>query len=304
VITWEHLLQVYLEHLRGLRRSQSTLKNLHKAAGLLCRYCGRLGVNHPQQFTLCHFEGWVAELRARPYAPSTLYSLQRQMRTWLAWSTLQGHLLTNPIALCTPCKHPKILGGGAPSESQVLAMLNAPCRDSRLGQRDRAFLEFLYGTGLRRAECSQVLLTDLDLSARTLWVLKGKGDRSRQIPLGLHLAQILGHYIEQVRPLFHPQCDALWLNSQGQPLSPHHLDVIVRGYRKQCQLDKFSCHSFRHAYATHLLTRGAPLVALQRLLGHQTLTMTARYTHLIPLDLHESLLRHHPRGRRSRSPKS
>ena len=297
---WEDLLEWYLRHLRGLRRSESTIKNMNNAGKSLKTYCLEQGVLWPEQMTSKHFDGWILELRRRGGAATTIYSYQRQMRTWLAWATLNEHLLTHPLKFSPPCRHPKVLGGGAPDEKQVLTMLNAPDLDSPVGQRDRALLEFLYGTGLRVGECCQVLLDHLDLAQLRLWVKLGKGGRSRQLPVGPHLGQVLTHYVETVRLQLKPRCESLWLNKLGSALSVAALEALVRGYRKQCQLEKFSCHSFRHAYATHMLQRGAHLVALQRLLGHQTLTMTARYTHLVPLDLEETLLKSHPRGRRKK----
>jgi|GEM_PF-3990851 len=305
-MTFEALMEAYDLHLKGLRRTASTRRNAFASTRDFARHCQSQGVLTPDRMEMAHFTSWVGTLKGR-YAPMTLYSRQRMVRTWLRWAALRGHLLMDPLKRYTPPKHPQILGRGAPSEADVRAMLEAPTTDDPMGPRDRAIFEFLYGTGVRSAECVNVELEHLNLEACSLRIVNGKGGYHREIPFGDHLCGVLSHYLAEVRPKLRPKTTRLWVKYGGGPATGAVVMYTLKKWRKLCNLANFSAHSFRHAYATHMLRRGAPLVALQRLLGHHTLCMTSRYTHLVPADLQDELLRTHPRGkrkRRGRAPKA
>lgn len=297
-MTFEELFELYALHLQGLRRSVSTIRNVRNSARDLAQHCRQQGALTPDRLQLQHFTSWTAGMKAR-LKPMVIYSRQRQMRTWFAWAALRGHLLTDPLKRFIPPKHPEILSGGSPSEAEVRTMLDAPTPTQR-EKRDTALFEFLYGTGLRCAECVAVQLDDLNLEGCVVRVVHGKGGKQREVPFGDYLQGVLRRYLEEVRPSLNPRENALWLNNNGTALRTWTVESMLRKRRALCTVKRFSAHCFRHAYATHMLHRGAPLVALQRLLGHQTLQMTARYTHLVPADVQEQILKHHPRGQRKR----
>lgn len=298
-MTFEALFELYALHLQGLRRSGSTIKNSRVTGRDLAHYCRENGVLTPDRLQLQHFVAWTVAMKARGLKPMVIYARQRMMRTWVAWAALRGHLLTDSLKRFIPPKHPEILSGGSPSEAEVRQMLDAPVQNRR-EERDTALCEFLYGTGLRRAECVAVLVEDVNLEGCVVRVLHGKGGKQREVPFGDHLQSVLRRYLEEVRPGLKPTSNALWLANKGEGIRVSTVESIVRRRRLLCGIQRFSAHCFRHAYATHMLHRGAPLVALQRLLGHQTLQMTARYTHLVPADVQEQVLKHHPRGQRKR----
>lgn len=298
-MTFEALLELYALHLQGLRRSGATIKNAKVTGRDLAHYCREHGVLTPDRLQLQHFVGWTTAMKARNLKPMVIYSRQRQVRTWFAWAALRGHLLTDPLKRFVPPKHPQILGGGSPSEAEVRAVLDAPVL-TLFQKRDTALFEFFYGTGLRCAECVAVELDDLNLEGCFVRVLHGKGGKTREVPFGDHLQSVLRHYLTEVRPSLKPRCNALWVNNLGNELRNWSVDKLLQKRRAACGVKDFTAHCFRHAYATHMLHRGAPLVALQRLLGHQTLTMTSRYTHLVPSDVQDQVLQHHPRGQRKR----
>ena len=298
-MTFEALLELYALHLQGLRRSGATIKNAKVTARDLARYCQDQGVLTPDRLQLQHFVGWTTAMKARNLKAMVIYSRQRQVRTWFAWAALRGHLLTDPLKRFIPPKHPEILAGGSPSEAEVRAMLDAPVQNRR-DERDTALFEFFYGTGLRCAECVAVELDDLNLEGCFVRVLHGKGGKTREVPFGDYLQGVLRHYLAEVRPSLKPRCNALWTNNAGTGLRNGSVEKLLQKRRAACGIKGFTAHCFRHAYATHMLHRGAPLVALQRLLGHQSLQMTARYTHLVPADVQEQILKHHPRGQRKR----
>lgn len=300
MLDFHQLLKLYEEHLRGLRRSPSHIKNVRASAADLTRFCQqKAGITDPRQLEGKHLTDYILDIRQRSLGSTTIYTRQRTLRTWLAWATLRGHLLLDPFRNFY-FKHPPHLQRGVPTVEQMQALLAAPATDF-IGRRDHALLELLYGTGLRNGEVQWVDLEHLCLEKLELVVARGKGGKTRIVPIGPHLAEVLRDYLENVRPNFpNPDPKALFINRLGGRLSQAVVAVWVRRYTSQLGLHNCYPHAIRHAFATHLLQRGAPLVAVQRLLGHATLVMTQRYTNLLQMDLAAEIQRTHPRAKRSR----
>jgi len=165
---------------------------------------------------------------------------------------------------------------------QVFAILSKPDITTDLGLRDRAFLEFLYGTGARISEALNCRKSDL-MPEMTLVRLFGKGRKERVVPMGKVAWQALKEYLELGRPNIANQKsgDFIFLGNRGNPLKRMAGWRIVKKYCLLANIDKdISPHSFRHSFATHLLMGGADLVAVQELLGHADISTTEIYTHL------------------------
>jgi site-specific recombinase XerD len=307
MMTFEELRDAFRDHLRGLRRVQATLTNHAKAATDFARHCR--DVHHcksPQEVRENYLGTYVTELEQRHFSPLTIYSRHRQIRTWFAWAHLRGHILVDPLK-DVHYPHPPLMPRGAPTEAQVEQFLAAPGR-FMWGRRDRCLLEFLYCTGLRVGECVGLNLTDVNLQECTLRVYNGKTKKERIVPFGDRVQQLVTEYLHEIRPLFklkpgHEQ--ALWVGKRGRRCNTLHIQGAMRNYSDQVGV-AISPHTLRHAYATHLLQRGASLVAVQALLGHVNLGTTQRYTHLLQIDLRRELRATHPRGlrkkRRSKEP--
>jgi integrase/recombinase XerC len=161
-------------------------------------------------------------------------------------------------------------------------------------ERDMAILELLYGCGIRVSELVGIDLEDVDLGVATGWLrVLGKGNKERQVPIGGRAVQALERYL-QVRPSGEP---ALFLNSRGARLGDREVRRLVKHYALLTTGDStLHPHSFRHAYATHLLADGADLRAIQELLGHARLTTTQKYTHVTLKDLQAVYDRAHPKA--------
>ena len=160
--------------------------------------------------------------------------------------------------------------------------------------RDLAFLELLYGCGIRVSELVGINLEDIDL--RTGWLrVRGKGDKEREVPVGERALLAITRYLA-VRSGA-PAVRALFLNSRGGRLSDRQVRRLVKLYAVVVTGDSsVHPHSFRHAYATHLLSDGADLRAIQELLGHARLTTTQKYTQVSLKDLQAVYDRAHPKA--------
>jgi integrase/recombinase XerD len=166
-----------------------------------------------------------------------------------------------------------------------------------LGLRDRAILETLYSTGMRRLELVNLTLWDLDLERATVAIRQGKGKKDRIIPLGDRTALWVQKYLEESRPQLasEPYDKTVFLSNAGEPLSLDYLTEMVRGYVDAADVGKRgACHLFRHTMATLMLEGGADIRFIQAMLGHADLKTTQIYTHVAIRQLQEIHRATHP----------
>ena len=160
-------------------------------------------------------------------------------------------------------------------------VLDMPDVETQLGLRDRAILETLYSTGMRRMELLGLRIHDLDEERGTLFIQQGKGKKDRIAPIGERALQWIERYVVEVRPhwLFEAGQQTLFLTREGMPISPSRLTQIVGSYVAASDISKEgSCHLFRHTAATLMLENGADIRYIQALLGHARLETTEVYT--------------------------
>ena len=184
------------------------------------------------------------------------------------------------------------------SEDEVDALLSAPNTDEPLGHRDRAMLELLYATGLRVSELINLRQSQINFNQGVLRIV-GKGDRERLIPLGDESQRWLKDFIDGPRMeiLLERQTDYLFPTRRGDRMTRQAFWHIIKRYAEKAGIrKKLSPHSLRHAFATHLLNRGADLRVVQLLLGHSDLSTTQIYTHVARERLKDLHGEHHPRG--------
>jgi integrase/recombinase XerD len=184
------------------------------------------------------------------------------------------------------------------TEDEVDSLLQAPNTDEPLGHRDRAMLELLYATGLRVTELINLKHSQVNFNQGVLRII-GKGDRERLIPLGDESQRWLKDFIDGPRMeiLLERQTDYLFPTRRGDRMTRQAFWHIIKRYAQKAGIDKkLSPHSLRHAFATHLLNRGADLRVVQLLLGHSDLSTTQIYTHVAKERLKDLHGQHHPRG--------
>ena len=184
------------------------------------------------------------------------------------------------------------------TEDEVDALLNAPNTDEPLGHRDRAMLELLYATGLRVSELINITQSQINFNQGVLRIV-GKGDRERLIPLGEEAQRWMRDFIDGPRMeiLLERQTDYMFPTRRGDRMTRQAFWHIIKRYAQKANIrSKMSPHSLRHAFATHLLNRGADLRVVQLLLGHSDLSTTQIYTHVARERLKDLHREHHPRG--------
>jgi integrase/recombinase XerD len=168
-----------------------------------------------------------------------------------------------------------------------------------VGLRDRAILETFYGSALRATELSQLGLADVDTEERIARVILGKGRKDRNVPLTRAAAHAIEVYLAVARPrlLAARRVPNIFLSDWGKPINRSTLSEIVQRYARKAGIKKrVTCHTLRHSCATHLLQGRADIRHIQKLLGHESLNTTQRYTHVEIHDLQKVVARAHPRG--------
>jgi integrase/recombinase XerD len=184
--------------------------------------------------------------------------------------------------------------------NEVEQVLAQPDLDTLVGIRDRAILETLYSTGVRRSELCRLDLYSIDATRGTLMVQQGKGRRDRVIPIGARALRWVQRYTREVRARWvtEPDCGALFLGHRGEPVDASYLTHLVHGYVERAELGKRgSCHLLRHSMATLMLENGADVRFVQAMLGHVKLETTALYTQVSIKKLQEVHGRTHPGSR-------
>ena len=179
------------------------------------------------------------------------------------------------------------------SEDEVESLLGSPKSSIKIERRDKAMIEILYATGMRISELVNLKLTDIDFNRSVLKVF-GKGSKERLVPYGEKAAEALRIYLEDRKKL---DSKDVFLSNRGTRITRGAFWQRIKIYINRENLkSSISPHTLRHAFATHLLNRGADLRSVQILLGHSDLSTTQIYTHIAKKRLGEILKKHHPRG--------
>ena len=181
---------------------------------------------------------------------------------------------------------------------EVERLLDTPSNSTTFGKRDKAMLELLYSCGLRVSELINLSYHNIHIQDEYIRI-HGKGNKERMLPMGEIAIDYLTAYEKEARPLLlkNGQCDSYFLSNRGKAMSRQNFFYIIKSYAMQAGIEKpLSPHSLRHAFATHLVQKGADLRSVQLMLGHSDISSTQLYTHIQNAQLKAQHAKHHPRG--------
>jgi len=250
---------------------------------------------HPHAVDTKIIRGYLADLRAHGYAPSSIARKLASLRSFFRYLLREDLVTANPVTAVRGPKQDRRLPLFL-SDQEIVSLLSAPPSDTVLGLRDRALLETLYSTGIRVSELVGLELADLDIDDGMV-VVRGKGRRERLSPLGSCALQAIRKYLAVSRPGGKRRANAVFLNKNGQRLSTRSIRRILDKYLRLLGLDsRCSPHTLRHSFATHLLDRGADIRSVQELLGHRSLSTTQIYTHVTTEQMSKRYAAAHPRA--------
>lgn len=289
----------YLAELERRGASQHTLKSYASDLDQFAAYfeVPAQTVPSPAEFDLPILREWLSALYDDGLAVTSVRRKVAAVRSLFKFLLQEGLIQKN---LATRLRTPKMRQRlpDVMSEEKTNNLLDSVEsgdvveRPSR--ERDLAFLEVLYGCGIRVSELVGLNLEDIDL--RSGWLrVRGKGNKERQVPIGERAIAAVQRYL--AARAASPDQRALFLNSRGARLSDRQVRRLVKMYALAATGDStIHPHSFRHAYATHLLSDGADLRAIQELLGHARLSTTQKYTQVSLRDLQAVYDRAHPKA--------
>ncbi|MFC2176471.1 tyrosine-type recombinase/integrase, partial [Bacteroidota bacterium] len=183
--------------------------------------------------------------------------------------------------------------------NEIERMIDAVDLSSNEGERNRAILETLYGSGLRVSELTELKISNIYFNDGFVKIT-GKGDKERLVPLGGMAAKRIKSYLSEIRIHINIKKgfnDFVFLNRRGAALSRVMIFNIVKKAAEDAGVKKsISPHTLRHSFATHLIEGGADLRAVQEMLGHESITTTEIYTHLDRDYLRSNIIQFHPRS--------
>jgi integrase/recombinase XerD len=283
--------------LLAARRAERTVDAYRRDLADLATYLG----GSPTTAGSEEIERWLADLRARGQAPSSIARRAAAARTFYRHLIALGLRDDNPAADVDLPRRRRRLPRSL-SLGEVERLIEAANGTTPRSLRDRALIELLYGGGLRVGEAVALRRGDVDLDTRLVRCV-GKGDKERVVPLGAQAVEALRRYLARGRPYLDRRHRAeIFLNAQGGALTRAGAFLIVRRLAAKAGLDpeRVHPHLLRHSFATHLLEGGADLRSVQEMLGHADLGTTEIYTHVSDRRRRDTYFQAHPHARRAR----
>jgi len=237
-------------------------------------------------------------LNVKQYSKSTTARKLATLRSFFKFCLRRGYVKNNPLASIRTPKQEKRLPKYLELD-QILKLFEAPNDSTLLGSRDRSMLEVMFSTGVRVSELVALKVEDVDFLGESIRI-RGKGKKERISPVSPSALSALRNYLEirknDPRATLFDQ-EMLFINKHGQSLSTRSVRRKMDKYLIEAGLDpSVSPHTLRHSFATHMLNNGADLRSVQELLGHQSISTTQTYTHLVNRTLKDSYDDSHPRS--------
>ncbi len=295
-------IELFLAELRRQNASEHTVRNYASDLDQFRVYFAIPGEPEPTvgQMDALAIREWLGHLYQQRLSAVSMRRKLAAVRSFFKFLLREGLVEKNVARMVRTPKAPKTLPAVMTAE-QTNALVDgvtpaADQFDRPYPARDLAIFELLYGCGLRISELVGLNLDDFDFNER--WIrVRGKGKKERQVPYAGKASASLDRYLGLRQPISGSE-QALFLNHHGRRLTDRGARGIVKFYASMITGDSsIHPHSLRHAYATHLLSDGADLRAIQELLGHARLSTTQKYTQVSLTDLMAVYDKAHPKAR-------
>ncbi len=268
--------------------SEQTAQIRKRALDSFILWCDERSLQRPHDITRPILQRYQSHLyhyrksNGQPLSFSTQSTMLLPIVAFFKWCVRENHLLHNPASELVLPKPPRQLPRHLLRVDEIETVLNQTDTSTLQGVRNRAILETLYSTGIRRSELIHLTLYDVDTERGTLMVRQGKGRKDRLIPIGARACAWVARYVQEVRPQMALTADqpTLFLTDYGEAFEKGRLSDLVKRHMQYAGFQSGGCHAFRHAMATHMLENGADIRYIQAILGHSELSTTQIYTHV------------------------
>jgi integrase/recombinase XerD len=298
----------HLDWLQTRGYTPDTIKNSRYGINCFIAWCDERGItsaNEVSTAVLARYQRYLYHHRKEDGGTLSLGTQWLRLvviRSFFRWLAKNHHILFNPASELELPKTDDRLPRNVLSVAEVERILNQPDLSTLVGLRDRAILELLFSTGIRRKELINLKLYDVNIEKGTLFIRQGKGKKDRVVPTGERALLWLEKYLDESRPVLvnegkrkDKESGALFLNAYGGAMRDYTLGSVVRKYVRDSGIDKEGgCHLFRHSMATLMLEGGADIRYIQQMLGHAKLNTTQIYTRVSISKLKEVHMQTHP----------
>lgn len=238
---------------------------------------------------------FLIDLARENLSPTSVNRLISAMRGFYKFLMFDRHITKNPAedlqSQQTTAYLPKFL-----NQDEIEKLLQIPDVSGEIGLRDRAILETMYACGLRVSEVCTLQISDIELDAGIL-TCKGKGNKTRKVPMGKSAVEWLKSYLAKRRKNENFEVQNLFVSMYGKPVSRQEIFVLVKECGVKIGRDDISPHTLRHSFATHLVQNSADIRSVQQMLGHADISTTQIYTHITDKQLRKTYEKFHPRAK-------
>ncbi len=228
-------------------------------------------------------------------SPLSVHGYVRTIKAFWSWLLEEGYIEVNPMArLKLPRVPQKVIATFTPE--QIQAMINGLNRKTPTGFRDYTIILLLFDTGIRLSELTNLKIDDIDFG-QTCLLVRGKGNKERGVPFGIHVRRALWRYIRDYRPdPISPREDSVFLSETRFPLRPRSVQSMISRICKRSGITGVRCspHTLRHTFAKLYLMEGGDVFSLQKILGHSSLEMVKAYLNLALSDVSQQHRRFSP----------
>jgi len=293
------LIQEFSDYLRIEKRNSPHTVSAYRRD--LSRFSAEFAGQKVDSVTTANIRDFLISLREQGLSPASVARSLSSIKSFFKYLCQDKQFQDNPAEILETPKRWRKLPDVLSSED-VDNLLKCPDLESVLGLRDKAMLEILYASGLRVSELINLQVSQLDMQVGYLRTL-GKGSKERIVPIGAMAKRAVENYILNSRPALVSsrkdggKSEQLFVTRRGRGMTRQGFWKLLKGYVTQANIRaSVSPHTLRHAFATHLLERGADLRSVQQMLGHSDISTTQIYTHILGKRMLEIHQQFHPRS--------
>ena len=293
------LIQEFSDYLRIEKRNSPHTVSAYRRD--LSRFSAEFAGQKVDSVTTANIRDFLISLREQGLSPASVARSLSSIKSFFKYLCQDKQFQDNPAEILETPKRWRKLPDVLSSED-VDNLLKCPDLESVLGLRNKAMLEILYASGLRVSELINLQVSQLDMQVGYLRTL-GKGSKERIVPIGAMAKRAVENYILNSRPALVSsrkdggKSEQLFVTRRGRGMTRQGFWKLLKGYVTQANIRaSVSPHTLRHAFATHLLERGADLRSVQQMLGHSDISTTQIYTHILGKRMLEIHQQFHPRS--------
>lgn len=294
---WDQAIDTFINHVlvhEGL--SENTLESYVYDLKSFVNFCVNESVFQPESVDSFLLTDYLESCKKQGYKPATITRRISSLKKFFQFLNNEERIGINPAQHLEHPKQKQVFPDYL-TESEIEQLLNKPDTSRPKGIRDRAILEVLYGAGLRVSELINLRGDKIHWERGELSII-GKGNKQRIVPLGKQALEWMKKYSTDYRQTKDARVESpqFFVQKFGQKLTREMVWKLVKNYSRQCGINDVSPHTLRHSFATHLLSNGADLRSIQKMLGHSQLGTTADFYIHLKNELNEAHQEFHPRG--------